>query len=174
MYDLNMKKVLVLLVAVVIYLNYQNYIKPDLVKLNSKIENLETNIARELEVKKKDYKKELLEVDYDKLFFNAKNHSYSKAMGEMQNYINNAAKGNCDVTSLKWAQVPSTTKWYDKLRINGRFNCKPDDLIAMTNKLKEKGLVFNMENFMAVKDRRKPYLIVSIQFVGYRIKNESE
>ncbi len=172
MYKIDMKKVLILLVTFIIYVNYQNYIKEDMKKLHREITSLTANISREVELGEQNHTSVSLLLDYDKITFSAKEYSYSKAMGEMQNHISDAAKDLCEVKSIKWAQVPTTKEWYDKLRMNIRLTCKPNELFEVTNRLKDRHIIYNIENFKAFKDTRKEYLNISLQLVGFRTNNE--
>ena len=168
MSSFNMTKVLVLLIALIIYTNYENYIKQDTAKLHRKILNLETNIAREIDIAKQHHTKESLLLDYSKLTFDGKKYSYSQAMGEMQNQLASSAKDLCDVKQMKWAQVPSRDVWYDKLRMNVSLSCSPNNLIKLTNSLKNKPTIYNVENFRVTQDTRKSLLNITIQLVAFR------
>jgi len=163
-----MTKLLVLLIAFIIYTNYENYIKEDTNKLHREILSLQTNIARETDIAKHHYTKKSLLLDYSKLTFDGKKQSYSKAMGAMQNQLASSAKGLCDVKRIKWAQVPSRDGWYDKLRMNVSLSCTPNNLIKLTNSLKKKPTIYNVENFRVSRDRRKPLLNIAIQLVAFR------
>lgn len=165
---MDIKKVLVLLITLVIYTNYENYFKEDVQKLHRQVSTLKTNIAREEQIQKDKHTKESLLVDYDKVVFNAKSYSYSKAMGEMQNQITDAAKDVCTIDLVKWAQVPSTKEWYDKLRMNVSVSCKAKELYTFTNRLKEKSTIYKIENFRITKNRREELLNINLQLVGFR------
>lgn len=162
------KKILVLLIALIIYVNYINYMKIDISKLYSKIRTLKSNIDREIEVHKGKYTKESLKVDYENVAFDGKKYSYSKAMGAMQNIINESAKDVCDVKRIKWAQVPTTKAWYDKLRMNVSISCTPKNMRIFTNKLAKADTIFVIENIRITKDRNKDTLNSNIQLVSFR------
>lgn len=162
------KKILLLLIAFIVYTNYENYYKEDVSKLHRQIANLKTNIEREVEVQKENHTKESLLIDYSEVTFDGKKHNYSQAMGEMQNQINEAAKDVCTINTLKWAQVPSTEEWYDKLRMNLSLSCKPKDLFIFADRLKEKPTIFTVENFRVTKDKRKTLLNINLQLVAFR------
>lgn len=168
MYKVNMQKVLVLLFAVVIYTNYQNYIKADASKLHREVLSLETNIAREKAMAESNYTKETLLISHKDIILDGKKFSYSQAMGEMQNQITESAKGNCTLGQIKWAQVPNTKEWYDKLRMNISLSCSPNDFMHFTNALKQRPTLYNVENFRATKDRNNPVLNINLQLVAYR------
>ena len=162
------KKLLALLIVLIVYTNYENYFKEDIPKLHREVANLETNIKREAQIQKDKHTKETLALDYDKFVFSSKKYSYSKAMGEMQNQITEAAKDTCTINSVKWAQVPSTKEWYDKLRMNVSISCKPNDLFVFTNALKENPYLYSVENFRVTKDRNKARLNITMQLVAFR------
>ena len=140
----------------------------DSTKLNRKILTLRTNIDREVKIQKSHITKKDLLLDYSKLTFDGKKQSYSKAMGAMQNELTKAAKGLCTLNRIKWAQVPTTNNWYDKLRMNVSASCSPNALIKLTNRLKENSTIYNIESFRATKDRRKALLNINIQIVAFR------
>ncbi len=168
MHNIDIKKLLTLLIGLVLYINYQNYLKPNTKKLRTQNQTLKTNTAREIEIQNKSHTKKSLALTYGKILFDGKKYSYSKAMGEMQNHIYAAAKGGCEVRSVKWAQVPNTKLWYDKLRMNTRLNCTPKQLLSFTNRLKNKKVIYLAENFTAQRYRKKPYLDVRLQLIGFR------
>ena len=171
MSSFNMTKVLVLLIAFIIYTNYENYMKKDTTKLHREVLSLQTNIAREINIAKQHYTKESLLLDYSKLTFDGKKYSYSQAMGEMQNQLSSSADGLCNVKRMKWAQVPSRDGWYDKLRMNVSLSCTPNNLIKLTNALKAKPTIYNVENFRVTRDRNKALLNITIQLVAFRRHN---
>lgn len=165
---MDLKKILVLLVVLIVYINYENYIKSDVSKLYTKIAGLQASIKREVEVRKEHYTKESLLLNYDKVAFNGKNFSYSQAMGAMQNKISTAAKDLCDVKSIKWAQVPTSKEWYDKLRLNVSLSCTPKNLFLLTNKLGAEDTIFVVENARFTRDRNSPKLNINMQLVSFR------
>ena len=171
---MDMKKILVLLTTLIIYTNYENYGKVDISKLHREEANLEKNIKREIQIQKAKHTKESLLIKQEQIAFNAKKYSYSKAMGEMQNQINESAKDNCTVKRIKWAQVPTTKEWYSKLRMNLSLSCKPKELFIFTNNLKNKATLYNIENLRISKDRRKTLLNINMQLVAFRINDESK
>jgi len=166
---MDMKKVLVLLSVLIIYTNYENYFKPDISKLHRQIATLKTNIKREIQIQKDDHTKESLFINYNNVTFNGNKYSYSKAMGAMQNQINEAAKDVCTVNRITWAQVPTKKEWYDRLKMNLSIFCKPKDLLTFTNRLKDKKTIYRIENFRVTKDIKKAILRLNIQLVAYRV-----
>lgn len=163
-----MKKVLLLLSTLVLYINYQNYIMPDIKKLHREITALESSIERELTIQTKKYKQEDFLLNYDKVTFSAKEYSYSKAMGEMQNQIYEAAMSGCTVQNIQWAQVPISEAWYDKLKMNIRLKCTPNELLKFTNSLKSRETIYRVESFVARKLQRDSSLSITAQLVGFR------
>lgn len=171
---MDLKKILVLLTALIIYVNYENYFKVDTQKLYREIANLKVNIEREKDLQKTKNTKESLLIDYDKITFDGKKYNYSQAMGAMQNQINSAAKDICNIKRIKWAQVATSKGWYDKLRMNIALSCKPKELFMFTNRLKSNKVLYSVENFRVSKDRRKEILNIAIQLVAFRRENESK
>ncbi len=171
---MDFNKILILLVILIIYTNYENYVKVDVQKLYREVSSLKTNIDREVKISKENFTKESLALDLKKVTFDAKEYSYSQAMGEMQNQINEALKESCSVKHIKWAQVPNTKEWYDKLRMNISLQCKPKELFIATNRLKSNKILYSVENFRASKDRRKEILNINFQLVAFRTNHESK
>jgi len=168
MSNFNMTKVLVLLIALIVYINYQNYIKEDSQKLHREILSLQTNIAREIDIEKQHYTEQNLSLDYSQLMFDGKKYSYSQAMGAMQNELTASAKGLCSVKQMKWAQVPSHDGWYDKLRMNVSISCTPNNFMKFSNAMKKNSILFKIETFRATRDRNEPSLNLNIQVVAFR------
>ena len=166
------KKLLVLLVAFIIYTNYENYFKVDIPKLHRQVATLKANIQREEEITKAKHTESDLLVDYDKITLSGKKYTYSKAMGEMQNQITDSSKDTCTIKSIKWAQSPTSKEWFDKLRMDVFLNCTPRNLFILTNKLKDKNTIYTFESFKVYKaknrDKKIQMLGVQVQLVGYR------
>jgi len=170
----NLTKVLIILLALVIYTNYENYFKVDPQKLYREIKNLQTNIVREQNIlDSNNTKKSLSLKKYHEMMFNAKQFNYSQAMGQLQNQINDAAKDNCKVKYVKWAQVPNTKDWYEELRVNTSLECSPKKLFIMTNKIKKNKILYRIENFRIVRNIKKEFLNINFQLIAFREKNES-
>ena len=169
---MNSKKLLVFLTAFIIYINYENYIKIDTQKQHRQIATLKSNIHREEEILKSNYKPKDLLVDYDKIAIDGDKYTYSQAMGKVQNQITKASKDICSVKSIRWAQSPTTKEWYDKLRMDVFLKCSPKNLHLLTNRLKDKSIIYNIDSFKAYrgkgKDIKKELLGVKVQIVAYR------
>lgn len=165
---MDIKKILILLIVLVIYINYENYFKRDTSKLHRQIGALQANIMREEEIEKSSHTEESLLINYDEIVFSAKKYSYSKAMGEVQNQIADSAKNICKIKKINWAQVPSTKEWYDVLKMNISLSCTPKNLFILTNRLKDKDILYVVENFRIQKDRKESVLGISLQLVAFR------
>jgi len=153
----------------IVYINYENYMKKDSSKFYREIATLKANIKREKQIQDDNQTKEYLRVNYNRIAFDGKKYSYSKAMGEMQNQINKAAKDTCDVTRIKWAQVANTKKWYDKLRMNVLISCSVKSLFLFTNRLKKSGMIYVTENMRVTRDTKKSLLNINMQLVAFRV-----
>jgi len=168
----NIKKILIVLIVLIVYVNYNNYFKPDIKKLYLEKQSIERMINRELKIQDGNYTSEKLSLDNVNIMFNGKDYTYSSAMGEMQNHINKAAKGICNIKSIKWAQVPNSEKWYDRLKMDVRLTCMPNEFLKFTNNVKNDNLLYIIDNFRGSKDTKKSYLNISFQLIGFRLHNE--
>jgi len=164
-------KILLLLIMLVVFINYNNYILPNrdkqyshLIYLNQKIEK-----EKKLNIQKIDPKK--LQLPYDSMFFDGKKLNYSQAMGKLQNLINKNAKGLCKIIHLKWAQAPLSKDIYIPLRINASFECHPKMFYKFLNKLRTKPYLIITKNTKIFKLKRKNTLNINVQFIAYR-KND--
>ncbi len=169
---MNNYKLLILLFSFVLFVNYINYMMPDRDKLHKKIELLSHKIDKEkrLGSQKPDMKQ--LQLPFETLFYDGKKFNYSQAMGDFQERITNAAKDNCTVKRLKWAQVPLSTKWYDVLKIDTALECTPKNMFLFINKLRKNGNIYNIRNFTIYKMRNKPMLQLHMQLISYRVHHE--
>ena len=165
-------KILVLLVSLVVLINYINYFLPDRKKLHNEIVLLQKKIQKEQKLNTKNIKLESLKIKEKELFF-SKNLSYSQAMGKMQKMIKKSAKNSgCKVLHLKWAQIPASSSWYERLKMNLSLECKPKASFVFINDLRGNHKLFYIETFKIFKKRKKDFLQINMQIVGYRIKNE--
>lgn len=162
------KKILLLLIVLIFYVNYENYMKKDTSKLHREIATLKANIKREQKIQDDNLTKKSLQVEYEKIAFNGKKYTYSKAMGRMQNQINKAAKGSCTVKRIKWAQVANTKGWYDKLRMNLSLSCSVKNLFIFTNKLKKLNEIYVIENTRITRDTKRSLLNINMQLAAFR------
>ena len=167
---MNIKKLLLLLVALMIYINYQNYIKEDTTKLyhqalmlQDKITTQQTLFATQADSTQN------LGVTLQKYFYDGAKQSYSQAMGAMQEHITQSAKDICQEPNINWAQAPQESAKFEKLRINFALRCDATMLSKFIANLKAKEKIYTIENLKISKDRRKNHLVVSMQIIGYRI-----
>jgi len=169
---MNNYKLLLLLLSVVIFVNYINYMSPDRDKLHKKIELLSYKIDKEnrLGSVKPDMKQ--LQLPFETLFYDGKKFNYSQAMGDFQESINSAATAYCTVKHLKWAQVPLSTKWYDVLKIDTALECTPKSMFLFINKLRKNNKIYNIHNFSLYKIPNKAALLLQMQLISYRIHDE--
>lgn len=173
MSSLNNTKILVLLVALMLYVNYQNYMKGDVVKLHREIATLQTNIEREKNIAEGNYTKEALKLSYDELLFDGKLFNYSTAMGKMQEIIHEAAKENCDIKYIKWAQASLTKTWYDKLRMDLSLDCEPQKFFVFVDELQKHKILYIAENSTILRYNNQSKLNIRMQFITFRKKDES-
>ena len=169
---MNNYKLLLLLFSVVIFVNYINYMMPDRAKLHKKVELLSYKIDKEnrLGSAKPDIKQ--LQLPFKRLFYDAKKFNYSQAMGDFQEQITKAAKDNCTIKHLKWAQIPLNKKWYDVLKIDTTLECTPKNVFLFINKLRKNNKVYNIHNFSIYKTASKTELMLRMQLISYRIHDE--
>jgi len=162
------KKLLILLVAFVVLVNYINYFLPDRDKLHKQELLLEKKIAKEklLNTKKIDPKE--LEFPYEGYFYDGKKLNYSQAMGKLQELLNKSAKGLCDVKHLRWAQVPASKEKYQPLKIHLSLGCTPKNGFKFMNKLKDEKKLLKIENIRISKPRREAKVNMVMQIVAYR------
>lgn len=166
---MNQQKILTLLFILVVFVNYENYFKPNIQKMYSKINLLENRIFQEKILYKNISQEDLnISVNYKNMMYNGQKYTYSQAMGKFQEDITKATKGFCKVEKILWAQVSTTETWYEKLRINLFLNCSPDALHQTANNLKSQGKLYYSENFLALKLQKKNTLKVKVQLVAFR------
>jgi len=169
---MNNYKFLLLLFSFVIYINYTNYLLPDRDKLQKKTELLKHKIAKENKLNSKKLDTKELQLPYSKLFYSGKKFNYSQAMGDFQESISSAAKSNCTIKRLKWAQVPLNAGLYDVLKIDSAFECKPKDMFVFINTLRKNSKIYNIHNFSIYKIRNKAELLLHMQLISYRVHDE--
>ena len=162
-------KILVLLVSLVVFINYINYMVPDRAKLYQKITLLHQKIKKDEKLNNEKIDIKTLKLDYDKLFFDTTS-SYSQAMGKFQEMITKSAKGSCKVSRLKWAQVPISSKWYDILRIDLSLECSPKSTFKFINNLRSNDKIFYLETLKVYNVKGK--LRVNLQLITYRKHDE--
>ena len=165
-------KLLILLLALVLFVNYVNYIMPDRDKLHNKIELLAHKIAKEKKLGSAKVDPKQLVLPYNTLFYDGKRWNYSQAMGDFQEHISKSAEDGCVVKRLKWAQVPLSTKWYNVLKIDTALECKPKAMFRFVNNLRSSAKLYNMKNFTIYKMRNKPMLQLHLHLISYRTHDE--
>jgi hypothetical protein len=165
-------KVLFLLLSLVVFVNYINYLMPDRDKLHKQIELLSYKIDKENKLNQKKLDTKQLQLPLDTLFYDGKKFNYSQAMGDFQESISNAAKDVCILKYIKWAQVPLSTNWYDHLKINTSLECTPKDMFLFINKLRKNEKLYNIKNFTIYRMPSKPMLQINMQLIAYRMHHE--
>ncbi|MCD6258012.1 MAG: hypothetical protein J7J31_00255 [Helicobacteraceae bacterium] len=167
---MNIKKLLVLLVALMIYINYQNYMSQDTTKLYHQVLMLEDKIETQktLSSTQTDSAQDL-GAKLHSYFYDGAKQSYSQAMGAMQEQITQSAKDICEEPSINWAQSPQESAEFEKLRINFALRCDASMFNKFIANLKAKDKIYMIENLKISKDERKNHLLVSMQILGYRI-----
>jgi len=165
-------KFLFLLLSFVLLVNYINYMLPNRDRLNREKELLERKIAKEHKLNAQHIDSKKLILPYKKYFFDEKKYNYSQAMGKFQEIITKSAQKQCKITSLKWAPVPTSQDWYDRLKINLSLECKPKNMFLFINKLRENPELFYVQNLKLFHQRNKTELRVNMQLVAYRKHHE--
>ena len=145
---------------------------PNRDKLHEKIELLSYKIDKEKRLGSTKPEKRQLKLPFKTLFYDGEKFNYSQAMGDFQEQVTKAAKKNCAIKHLKWAQVPLSTKWYDVLKIDTALECTPKKMFLFVNRLRKKGKVQNIKNFTIYKMRNKAMLQLHMQLISYRIHHE--
>ncbi|UCN00593.1 hypothetical protein LCX93_01370 [Sulfurimonas sp. SWIR-19] len=167
----NQTKLLILLVTFVAFVNYMNYFLPDRKKLNNTIILLETKIAKNERLNHQKISKEQLLVKEKKLFFTNKKN-YSQSMGEMQEMLQDAAKGLCTVKRMQWSQVPAGTSWYERMKISLSIVCSPKDIFTFVDRLQKREKLFILEDSkIVVPKKAKQKLQFSTNVVAFRMKD---
>lgn len=166
------KKILILLIALTIYINYENYIKEDTDKLYRQINSLENKIKKEedLITNRSKYADITKGIKLEDEFFEGKKLTYSKAMGELQNSINDSAKTFCKVKKIKWAQISRSENWYEYLRMDVSIECKADEFMKFVNELRERKKLIKINALKIQKDKKEDILNITFQITGFRNK----
>jgi len=166
---MNMNKIVFVLGALVLYINYDNYFRVDIEKIYREKSSLENKIEREIKLSQKSYTQEQLKIGIDSLMY-SESLNYSQAMGKLQSHIVESAQDGCHVKKTQWAQTPSTKEKYQKLRINLSLECKADEIFKFNNHLKDGKKIYIIENFKISKDKRGSFLHLSMQVIAFRKK----
>lgn len=157
-----------LLVALV---NYINYFQKDRDKLFQQINLIENKIKRENRLNQKDINLSVLSVDRFKYFFDS-NKTYSQSMGDMQEMISKASNGICEVSYIKWSQVPTSAKWYQYLKFDISLICQPRDIINFANNIKKENKLMIFKDITIRKTYKKESLTFNAKIIGFKVKNE--
>jgi len=167
----NQTKLLILLVTFVAFVNYINYFLPDRQKLHNTIMLLENKIAKNERLNHQKISKEQLALKEKKLFF-SKKKNYSQSMGEMQEMLQDAAKGLCNIKRMQWSQVPAEADWYEQMKISLSVVCKPKDMFVFFNRLQKKEKLFITKDTRIVSPKKeKEKLQFTANVVAFRIKD---
>lgn len=167
---MNVKKLLVLLITFVIFVNYNNYFKKDTTKLYQQVLMLQGNIKTQKELSSQEInlaKKK--EKELKNYFYDGKKYSYSQAMGAMQENITSSAKGVCQEPNIHWSQSPQKGAQLEKLRMDVSLRCDADMFNTFIANLKSKKKIYVLENLKISPNKRKNNLSISMQLAGYRI-----
>jgi len=170
---LNQKKILGLLVLLVILINYINYFQKDRQKLFQRINLLQNKIEKEKRLNQTDVNLSSLSISSIKYFFD-QNKTYSQSMGDMQEIINNAAKGVCKVSYVKWSKIPISKQWYEDLKFDISLVCKPIDIFKFVNNLKKEQKLIIFQDIHIVKAYKKELIQFDSKLIGFKVKNENK
>jgi hypothetical protein len=161
-------KLLALLVGLVLFVNYRNYLMPDRERLGREIALLQAKIEREKKLNASRIPPERLRLPWMERFYDGKRLNYSQAMGDLQKAVQSAA-GTCKVVRLTWAQVPAKAERYDRLRMNFALRCPPGEIFAFADRLRARGKLVRLEDLRVVPTRKRHALQIQGQIIAYRI-----
>lgn len=163
---INQKKLLVLFGILVLFVNYQNYLRVDIKK---KLLTKEST-SKILEEQKNFKKNNVLISDASNsdLMYAGEKYSYSKAMGAFQNQITKNAKDKCNIEKIKWANAIASKTWYTKLRMSVALECKPDKFFEFVNAMRDEKKIFKLESMRIAKQKNKKTLTMRTIMVAYR------
>jgi len=165
-------KILTLLISLVVFINYINYVLPNRDKLQHQIVVLKQKIEKEKKLNEQKIDLKDLSLPYKNFFFDAKKYTYSQAMGKLQERITKSAKDICTINHIKWAQVPIHSQWYDILKMNLSLTTKPKAMFMFINHLRAYPELFVIKYLRITSDQKKEVLKVTLQIVAYRMKDE--
>jgi len=165
-------KFLFLLLTLVVFINYMNYILPDRDKYINKIQLLERKIAKEQKLNKQHIDVNKLTLPYKSFFFDSKKYNYSQSMGKFQEIITKSVEKHCKIKSIKWAPVPSTLDLYDRLKINLSLECKVKEMYKFINTLRKNNKLFYVQNLKIFPPRKIKKIKINMQLIAYRNHNE--
>lgn len=175
---MNTKKIFVLLLLLIVYVNYVMHFKKDVTKVEASIVNIEHRIKKEeILFKEKDKYKEINSTkEYTYLFYDGKTLSYSAAMGAFQQDIQSFAKvAKCTLSNTQWQDMPrSKERWYDTLRLRLSLQCTPKAFVDFQNHARKKSKIFIFNQINLLKDRRKNFLRITATVSAYRSKKNEK
>lgn len=167
---------MVLLFALIVYVNYNLHFKKDIEKIEKNIDIIEHRIIKEKKLlkEKKNYKDIHESKDFSYLFYDGKNLPYSATMGEFQQLIQLTAKATkCKLLNTQWQDMPiNKEKDYDVLSLKLSFTCSPEAFINFQNQLRKKSKLLNFMNLRISKNRRKNFVNIMTTVYGYRSKKD--
>jgi len=175
---MNFKIILPFLIILTLWINYTNYYALDKNKIISKISLLEDRIVRENHItdiyRNKTLLKELKQSYnyYDMMF--PKKLSYSKTMGQVQQMLNSSIDKHCKINDIKWGKSAPTKLWYEKLRMNVKMHCTPNGFVTFNDNLNTHKKIHAFENFKIFRLDKTKNLMVSFQFIAYKLKETHE
>ena len=171
---MNSKKIFVLLLALIVYVNYTMHFKKEIGKIENKISIIEMRTIKEenLSKEKDKYKDINTTKGYKYLFYDGETLSYSEAMGAFQQDIQFAAKeANCTIVSTQWQDMPmNKDKWYDTLSLKLALSCTPKVFMEFQHHTYAKAKLFTFNQLNLSKLRRKNTLRISLRVMAYRSK----
>lgn len=177
MNKIDTKKLLLFLLVLVLYVNYNNYFKEDNHKLSQRIETTKerTQRERDFSLNSKNDKEDNRSKDYGYLFVKANKESYAQSMGKFEKKIEKISKGFCEIASTRWKEMPlKKESWYDVLGLKISFHCTPQNFMKFQNRLRQEREIFYFNQFNIYKDRRRNYLTIATEVFTYRIKKDEK
>lgn len=168
------QKLIPFLLIMILWVNYTNYFQVDEKKLQTKINILEAKTLKEEKLTELYFDKESLKKlkeksTYKQMFMDEK-LNYSKAMGILQDTINNSAKNQCKVEYLKWGSKVPSNEWYETLKMDVRMLCRPKSFVVFKNKIVKTKKLYKFENFKIIRIDKKKKLLISYQFIAYKLR----
>lgn len=165
------KKLLVLLVALTVLINYQNYFKES---QNSKtLTMLQSRIASQKALSKDmslaQIESQIKTLQAHKKRFIPKGMNFSKAMGKLQSMVEESAKEECEIKSTKWASYFKSPTWFELLKMDVVLECDPKKFARFTQKLQKRRYFIDMKSLIMKKYRGKMTIMMRVQ--SYKVKS---
>lgn len=175
---MNSKKIAILLVVLIFYVNYSIHFKKDISKIEQNIFIIKGRILTEkkLFLNRKKYLDINLTKDYSYLFFDSKKKSYSTSMGEFQQLLEvNAKKNHCTIVNTQWQDVPiDKNRTYDILSLKLILECRPKDFIFFQNTLRDKKKLFVFNSLYLRKNRKNNFLNIDTTVYAFRSRENEK